>query len=73
MSTKELKRAEHLIRSQFQPAAAVADSADLTSFPLSTVPMDESGPPQVHTPMAASTPQHMYTGHANYEDDELHQ
>ena len=56
MSAKDWKRAERLIKSQYQTAAAVADSADLTSFPLSAIPMDESGLPQVDTPMAASTP-----------------
>ena len=31
--------------------------------------MDASGPPQVETPTVASTPQHVYTTRANYEDD----
>ena len=32
--------------------------------------MDASEPPQVETPMAASSPQHVYTMQANYEDEE---
>ena len=74
MSAKDWKRAERLIKSQYQTAAAVADSADLTSFPLSAISMDKSGPPQVDTSMAASTPQHVSTSHTNYKDnDSYHQ
>ena len=71
MSTKDWKRAESLIKSQHQAAAAaIANSAELSSFPLSSIPMDSSGQPQIQTPMAASSPQHIYTQQANYEDEE---
>ena len=69
MSAKDWKRAECLIKSQYQTTAAVADSADLNSLPLSTITMAASGPPHVDTPMATSSPQHVDTSCANYEDN----
>ena len=42
------------------PAAAMAELQNLQSLPLSTLSVDESGPPQVtyepHQPIATSTP-----------------
>ena len=42
-------------------AAAIADSSQLESFPLSTLSADDSGPPQVNyateQPLTVSTPQ----------------
>ena len=42
------------------PAAAMAESQNLQSLPLSTLLVDDSGPPQVtyepHQPIATSTP-----------------
>ena len=73
MSAKDWKRAEQLIKSQYQAAAAVADSVDLTSYSLSAIPMDESGLPQIDTPLAASTLQHVYTCDSNYDSDEPYQ
>ena len=73
MSAKDWKRVEQLIRSQYQAAAAVADSANLSSYSLSAIPMHESGPPQIDTPLATSTPQHVYTHNSNYDSDETYQ
>ena len=73
MSAKACKRAERLIKIQYHMAAAVADSADLSSFYLSAIPMDESGPPQIDIPLVASTLQHMYICHSNHDTDESYQ
>ena len=65
MNASSWRKAADLIAQETQAsqqvqAAATADSSQLESFPLSTLSVDDSGPPQVkygtEQPLAASTP-----------------
>ena len=65
MNASSWRKAADLIAQETQAnqqvqVAATADSSQLESFPLSTLPADDSGPPQVNygteQPLAASTP-----------------
>ena len=59
MNASDWKKAAAFITEQNRPAAT-APMQELDSMPLSTLSLDESGPPEVtdgvHVPLAASTP-----------------
>ena len=59
MKVKDWQTAAKLIREK-QSQAARADSSQLSSFPLSELPLDDSGPPTVlpgpYMPLSTSTP-----------------
>ena len=59
MKAKDWQTAAKLIRER-QSQAATADSSQLSSFPLSELPLDDSGPPTVlqepYVPLSTSTP-----------------
>ena len=65
MKTKDLQNAAKLIRER-QSQAATADSSELSSFSLSELPVDVSGPPMVlqgpYVPLSTSTPIYMPQG-----------
>ena len=62
MKAKDLQTAAKLIRER-QSQAATADSSQLSRFPLSELPLDDSGPPTVlqgpYVPLSTSTPVHV--------------
>ena len=62
MKAKDWQTAAKLIREK-QSQAATADSSQLSSFPLSELPLDDSGPPTVlqgpYMPLSTSTHIHM--------------
>ena len=62
MKAKDWQTAAKLI-SERQSQAATADSTQLSSFPLSELPLDDSGPPTVlqgpYVPLSTSTPIHV--------------
>ena len=59
MKAKDWQTAAKLIRER-QSQATTADSSQLSSFPLSELPLDDSGPPTVlhgpYMPLSTSTP-----------------
>ena len=62
MKAKDWQTAAKLIRER-QSQAATADSSQLSSFPVSELPLDDTGPPTVlqgpYVPLSTSTPIHM--------------
>ena len=62
MKAKDWQTAAKLIRER-QSQATTADSSQLSSFPLSALPLDDSGPPTVlqgpYVPLSTSIPIHM--------------
>ena len=71
MKAKDWQNAVKLIRER-QSHAATADSSELSSFPLSELSVDESGPPTVLqgpcVPLSTSTPVHMPQGNQQTMD-----
>ena len=71
MQAKEWQQAANLICER-QSQAAIADSSQLSSFSLSELPIDESGPPTVfhepYIPLSTSTPVHMPQGNQQTVD-----
>ena len=65
MKAKDWQSAAKLIRER-QSQAATADSSELSSFPLSELSLDDSGPPTVlqgpYMPLSTSPPIHMLQG-----------
>ena len=65
MKAKDWQNTAKLIRKR-QSQAATADSSELSTFSLSELPVDESGPPTVlqgpHVPLSTSTSIHMPQG-----------
>ena len=62
MKAKDWQSTAKLIRER-QSQAATADSSELSSFPLSELSVDDSGPPTVlqgpYIPLSTSTSVHM--------------
>ena len=62
MKAKDWQTAAKMIRERWSQAAS-ADSSQLSSFPLSELPLDDSGPPTVlqgpYVPLSTSTPVHV--------------
>ena len=62
MKAKDSQTTAKLIRER-QSQAATADSSQLSSFPLSELPLDDNGPSTVlqgpYVPLSTSTPIHM--------------
>ena len=62
MKAKDWQTTAKLIRER-QSQAVTADSSQLSSFPLSELLLDDSGPPTViqgpHVPLSTSTPVHV--------------
>ena len=71
MKAKDWQNAVNLIRER-QSQAATADSSELSSFSLSELPVDESGPPTVlqepYIPLSTSTPIHVPQGNQQMMD-----
>ena len=71
MKAKDWQNAAKLIRER-QSQATTADSSKLSSFPLSELPVDESGPPTVlqgpYIPLSTSTPVCMPQGNQQMMD-----
>ena len=61
MKMKDWKKAAQLVQER-QNQAATADSSELSSFSLSELPVDQSGPPTLihrpYIPLSTSTPVH---------------
>ena len=59
MKAKDWQKAIQLVQ-ETQSQAAMADTSQLSSFPLSELPVDQSGPPTVihgpHVPLSTSMP-----------------
>ena len=59
MNASDWKKVETLVSAQGRPVAT-ASSEELDSIPLSTLSLDEGGPPEIiqtaHVPLIASTP-----------------
>ena len=62
MKAKDWQKAAQLVQER-QSQAATADTSKLSSFSLSELPVDQSGPPTVihgpYVPLSTSTPVHM--------------
>ena len=71
MKAKDWQSAAKLIRER-QNQAATADSGELSSFPLSELSVNESGPPTVlqgpYVPLSTSTPIHVPQGNQQTMD-----
>ena len=72
MKAKDWQNAAKLIRER-QSNAATADSSELSSFSLSELPVNESGPPTMlqgpYIPLSTSTPIHMSQGNQQMMDN----
>ena len=62
MKAKDWQKAAQLVQER-QNQAATADTRELSSFSLSELPVDQSGPPTVihrpYVPLSTSTPVHV--------------
>ena len=62
MKVKDWQKATQLVRER-QNQAAIADTSELSSFSLSKLPVDQSGPPAMihgpYVPLSTSMPVHM--------------
>ena len=62
MKAKDWKKTAQLVKER-QSQAAMADTSELSSFSLSELLVDQSGPPMViytsYVPLSTSTPVHM--------------
>ena len=71
MKAKDWQSTAKLIRER-QNQAAIADSSELSSFPLSELSVNESGPPTVlqgpYVPLSTSTPIHVPQGNQQTMD-----
>ena len=74
MKAKDWQKAAQLVQER-QNQAATADSSELSSFSLSKLPVDQSGPPALihgpYVPLSTSTPVHMPSD--NYQSTEATQ
>ena len=65
MKAKDLQKAAQLVQER-QSQAAMADTSELSSFSLSELPVDQSGPPTMihrpYVPLSTSTPVCMPSG-----------
>ena len=71
MEVKEWQKAAQLVWER-QNQAATTDTSELSSFSLSELPVDQSGPPTLihrpYVPLSTSTPVHMPSD--NYQSTE---
>ena len=71
MKAKDWQKATQLVRER-QNQAATTDTSELSSFSLSKLPVDQSGPPTLmhrpYVPLSTSTPVHTPSDNNQYTE-----
>ena len=71
MKAKDWQKATQFVQER-QNQAATADTSELSSFSLSELPVDQSGPPALmqgpHEPLSTSTPVHVPSDNNQYTE-----